>query len=184
LAKICNALPIRRDNAYLKSCSKRKRKEGVLNRNDTFKLQITPDRHNAIQNLNYYDLPTPLIFRYHLPYKAHILGLKKSFTVEKFPSGIIPAGRLEAGEASSKSGEDRLLLPLPFSRLLERSVPSSSSSLRGLLLCMAWCCFRFPYNSIKISIEVGKNNRAVYISLFLFFYTILCHYGKYKQKKH
>jgi hypothetical protein len=80
--------------------------------------------------------------------------LKISFTVEKVLSGIIPAGRLEAGETSSKSGEDRLLLPLPFSRLLERSVPSSSSSLRGLLLCMAWCCFRFPYNSIKISIAV------------------------------
>jgi hypothetical protein len=60
-----------------------------------------------------------------------------------------------------------LLLPLPFSRLLERSVPSSSSSLRGLLLWMAWCCFRFPYKSIKISIAVGRNNRAVSLFLFL-----------------
>jgi hypothetical protein len=26
---------------------------------DTFKFKITLDRHNAIQNLNYYDLPDP-----------------------------------------------------------------------------------------------------------------------------
>ncbi len=27
-----------------------------------FKFKITPDRHNAIQNLNYYDLPDPRHF--------------------------------------------------------------------------------------------------------------------------
>jgi hypothetical protein len=32
-----------------------------------FKFKTTLKRHNAIQNQNYYDLPDPLIFRYHLP---------------------------------------------------------------------------------------------------------------------
>ncbi len=32
---------------------------------DTFKLKITLDRHNGIQNLNYYDLPDPP--RFSLP---------------------------------------------------------------------------------------------------------------------
>ncbi len=32
---------------------------------DTFKFKITLDRHNAIQNLNYYDLPEPP--RFSLP---------------------------------------------------------------------------------------------------------------------
>jgi hypothetical protein len=32
---------------------------------DTFKLKITLDRHHAIQNLNYYDLPDPP--RFSLP---------------------------------------------------------------------------------------------------------------------
>ncbi len=62
LQNICNASPLRRDNAYLQSCSKRKRKYWVLQRNDTFKFKITPDRHNAIQNLNNYDLPDPRHF--------------------------------------------------------------------------------------------------------------------------
>ncbi len=33
-----------------------------LQRNNTFKFKITLDRHNAIQNLNYYDLPDPRHF--------------------------------------------------------------------------------------------------------------------------
>ncbi len=36
-------------------------------RNGTFKFKINPDRHNAVQNLIYSLLPTPLFFRYHLP---------------------------------------------------------------------------------------------------------------------
>ncbi len=32
---------------------------------DTFKFKITLDRHNAIQNLDYYDLPNPP--RFSLP---------------------------------------------------------------------------------------------------------------------
>ncbi len=32
---------------------------------DTFKFKITLDRHNGIQNLNYYDLPNPP--RFSLP---------------------------------------------------------------------------------------------------------------------
>jgi hypothetical protein len=67
LAKIRSASPIRRDNAYSKSCNKRKRKYWVLQRKGTFKFKITPDRHNAIQNLNYCLLPDPHFFRYHLP---------------------------------------------------------------------------------------------------------------------
>ncbi len=56
------ASPIRPDNAYSKSCSKRKRKYWVLQRKCTFKFKITHDRHNAIQSLNYYDLPDPRHF--------------------------------------------------------------------------------------------------------------------------
>jgi hypothetical protein len=33
-----------------------------------FKFKITPDRHNAIQNLNNYVLPDPPLFCYHLPF--------------------------------------------------------------------------------------------------------------------
>ncbi len=46
----------------LQSCSKRKRKYWVLQRNDTFKFKIPLDRHNARQNLNYYVLPNPPLF--------------------------------------------------------------------------------------------------------------------------
>ena len=59
LAKMCSASPIRRDNAYSKSCNKRKRKYSILQRKCSFKFKITPDRHNAIQNLNYCLLPDP-----------------------------------------------------------------------------------------------------------------------------
>ncbi len=51
------ASPICRDKKYFWSCSNRKRKLRVLHRKDTFKFKITLDRHKAIQNLNYYDLP-------------------------------------------------------------------------------------------------------------------------------
>ncbi len=56
------ASPIRRDNAYSKSCSKRKRKYWVLHRKYTFKLKITTDRHNGRQNLIYCLLPVPRHF--------------------------------------------------------------------------------------------------------------------------
>jgi hypothetical protein len=56
------ASPSRRDNAYLESCSKRKRKYWVLQRNGTFKFKITPDRRNARQNLIYCLLPVPSHF--------------------------------------------------------------------------------------------------------------------------
>ncbi len=46
----------------VKSCSKRKWKYWVLERNGTFKFKITPDRQNDIQNLNYYVLPDPPLF--------------------------------------------------------------------------------------------------------------------------
>jgi hypothetical protein len=46
--KIGCTSPICHDNAYLKSCSKRKRKYWVLERNLKFKM--TSDRHNPIQN--------------------------------------------------------------------------------------------------------------------------------------
>jgi hypothetical protein len=36
---------------------------------NTFKLQMTLDRHNVRPRLIYYVLPYPLIFRYHLPLK-------------------------------------------------------------------------------------------------------------------
>ncbi len=42
-------------------------------RNDTFKFKITPDRHNAIQNLNYYDLTDPRHF-----------SLPSTFNLEKY----------------------------------------------------------------------------------------------------
>jgi hypothetical protein len=39
------------------SCSKRKRKCWILERNGTFKFKITPDRHNGRKKLNYCILP-------------------------------------------------------------------------------------------------------------------------------
>ncbi len=54
--------PIRRGNAYVKSCSKRKQKYWVLERNGMLKFKMTPDRHNPIQNLNYYLRPDPPLF--------------------------------------------------------------------------------------------------------------------------
>jgi hypothetical protein len=43
-----------------------------------FKLQITLDRHNARQNLNYCVFPYPIIFRYHLPLKNKAMGCRVS----------------------------------------------------------------------------------------------------------
>jgi hypothetical protein len=74
LAKICSASPTRRDNAYSKSCNKRKRKYLVLQRNGTFKFKITPDRHNAIQNLNYCLLPGPPLFSLPSTFKVNHMG--------------------------------------------------------------------------------------------------------------
>jgi hypothetical protein len=45
---------------------------------DTFKFKITLDRHNGIQNLNYYDLPDPS--RFSLPSTFKIV-LKSSLYV-------------------------------------------------------------------------------------------------------
>ncbi len=66
------ASPSRPDNAYSKSCSKRKRKYWILQRKYTFKFKITPDRHNAKQSLNYYDLPDPRNFSLPSTFKAFI----------------------------------------------------------------------------------------------------------------
>ncbi len=69
LAQILSASPIRRDNAYLQSCSNRKQKKWVVQRIGTFKLETTLDRHNARPQPNNCMSPSrpPLIFRYHLP---------------------------------------------------------------------------------------------------------------------
>jgi hypothetical protein len=77
------ASPIRRDNAYLKSCSKRKRKYWVLQRNGTFKFKITPDRHNAGQKLIYCLLPDPPHFSLPSTFKWSICGvhIKEWYTV-------------------------------------------------------------------------------------------------------
>jgi hypothetical protein len=42
--------------------SRRKQKYWVLERNGMFKFKMTPDHHNAIQNLNYYLRPDPPLF--------------------------------------------------------------------------------------------------------------------------
>ncbi len=42
---------------------------------DMFKFKITLDRHNAIQNLNYYDLPDPP--RFPLPSTFNRFSLAK-----------------------------------------------------------------------------------------------------------
>ncbi len=41
---------------------------------DTFKFKITLDRHNAIQNLNYYDLPDPPHFSLPSTFKKRVGG--------------------------------------------------------------------------------------------------------------
>ena len=53
------ASPIHLDISYLKSSSKRKQKYWVLQRNDTFKIKITLDRHNARLELNCWHLSDP-----------------------------------------------------------------------------------------------------------------------------
>jgi hypothetical protein len=52
------------------------RQSGFLQRKNKFKLQITLDRHNDRQNLNYCVFPTPFIFRYHLPLNVYKCGLR------------------------------------------------------------------------------------------------------------
>ena len=44
-----------------------------LQRNNTFKFKITLDRHNAIQNLNYYVLPGPPLFSLPSTFKVQKL---------------------------------------------------------------------------------------------------------------
>jgi hypothetical protein len=51
----------------------------VLQRMDTFKFKITLDRHNGIQNLNYYDLPDPPCFSLPSTFKRHYSNLKLHF---------------------------------------------------------------------------------------------------------
>jgi hypothetical protein len=41
---------------------------------DKFKFKITLDRHNAIQNLNYYDLPDPPRFSLQSTFKLGLLA--------------------------------------------------------------------------------------------------------------
>jgi hypothetical protein len=67
------ASPFLPDNAYLKSCSKRKRKYWVLERNGAFQFKITPDRHNAIQKLNCCVLPHPAHFSLQSTFKVPVL---------------------------------------------------------------------------------------------------------------
>ncbi len=75
--KIGSASPIRCDNACLKSCSKRKRKYWVLERNGTFKFKMIPNRHNAIQNLNYYLCPDPPLFSLPSTFKPRVFCVIK-----------------------------------------------------------------------------------------------------------
>ena len=77
LAKIPSASPNCRDNAYLQCCSNRKQKYWVLQRNGTFKLQKTFDRHNARQNLNYCVLPRPPNFS--LPSTFKVKHARRNF---------------------------------------------------------------------------------------------------------
>jgi hypothetical protein len=83
LAKICSTSPICRDNAYSKSCSKRKRKYWVLERNGTFIFKITPNRHNGRQNLNYCILPHPPLFS--LPSTFNELSARTGQNLIKIP---------------------------------------------------------------------------------------------------
>ncbi len=77
LAKIRSASPIWRDNAYLESYSKRKRKYWVLHRNGTFKFKITLDRQNARQKLYYCVLPHPPHFSLPSTFKAVELRIRR-----------------------------------------------------------------------------------------------------------
>jgi len=46
---------------------------------DTFKFKITLDRHNGIQNLNYYDLPDPPRFSLPSTFKETIIKETKGY---------------------------------------------------------------------------------------------------------
>ena len=53
-----------------------------FNRETARSIKITLDRHNAIQNLNYYDLPDPRHFLLPSTFK-HIILLNKGAFLEK-----------------------------------------------------------------------------------------------------
>ncbi len=63
------ASPVCRDNAYLKSCSKWKRKEGVLQEITRSNLKYPPIAIMPDGSWLTVSFPIPLIFRYHLPLK-------------------------------------------------------------------------------------------------------------------
>jgi hypothetical protein len=71
LQKICIALSVRQDNDYYLSCSKRKGKYGILQRNDTFICQITLDRHNVRLKLSYCLFPESPTFSFLSTFKIN-----------------------------------------------------------------------------------------------------------------
>ncbi len=81
-----------------------------------------------------------------------------------------PVGRLEGGEWSSPSEDEGRLYPsLGEGEGADKPVPSS---FLGLLLCMAWCCFKLPWNEGNYAKILTRGLNSV---LYITYYSLTPH---------
>ena len=136
-----------------------------------FGLALNWNRFLAFQrrSLNYLNSASEIIkleFVTIDPFFSQSIHLKKIF----FNVLRSPVGRLGGGEWSSPSEDEGRLYPsLGEGEGADKPVPSS---FLGLLLCMAWCCFKLPWNEGNYAKILTRGLNSV---LYITYYSLTPH---------